>query len=653
MSEKNSQSANWDISKSAGLYGIDFWGHSYFSINSLGHAQVHPKGQPLSAGVKSPALDLFKITQELQERGARLPLLLRFPDIIRSQMESLRRCFAKAAEEQSYKGKYYGVFPIKVNQQRHIIEDIVRAGGERPFGLEAGSRPELLIALALMDSPEAMIICNGFKDRNYIELALLSQKAGKNIFIVVERRRELNAILETARELGIRPQVGFRLKLHTQAEGFWGKSGGCSSKFGLTSSELISAVEYLKREKSLDCAKLAHFHIGSQIPSIQPIKAAIKESARLMTELRLMGCPIEYIDVGGGLGVDYDGSGSARSSTNYDVQEYANDIVFGIQSVCDEKSIPHPHIISESGRFLLAQSSLLICDVLDSSAVKSGGEIKARENSPAFLKEIYDIYKNIPSVSYNETFNDLVEKRKEMRQLFVYGVLSLKEMAAAEQIYWKSVCELKDLTENNPDYEDIFETLKQLSTDTYFCNFSVFQSLPDSWALSYIFPVMPLFRLDEKPDRRARLADLTCDSDGQISNIIDYTTWKVESHLPVHKLRPGESYLIGIFLTGAYQEILGDLHNLFGDTDAAHIRAEDDGSYSVEHWVDGDSISEVLEYVEFHRKDLLGKIHRAAETGVRKGSLSRREAGLLLQRFEENLSQYTYLKPPALKSPSK
>ena len=641
MPEKNSA---WDAVKSANLYGIDFWGHSYFSINSLGHAQVHPKGR------KSPSLDLFKVTKELQERGARLPLLLRFPGIIRSQMEAIRRCFETAAREQSYKGKYCGVFPIKVNQQRHIIEDIVRAGRQGQFGLEAGSRPELLIALALMDSPKAMIICNGFKDRDYIELALLSQKAGKNIFIVVERRRELDVILETAKKTGVRPQIGFRLKLSAQAEGFWGKSGGSGSKFGLTSSELISAAERLKKEKSLDCARLVHFHIGSQIPSIQPIKSAVRESARLMTELYLMGCPIEYIDVGGGLGVDYDGSGSARSSTDYDVQEYANDIVFGIQSVCDEKSVPHPHIISESGRFLVAQSSLLVCNVLDSSSLKSEGGIKAPEESGhPFLKELYDIYKNIPSLSYNETFNDLVGKRKEMRQLFVYGVLSLKEMAEAERIYWKAIRELKDLTEGHPDFEDIFEPLKQLATETYFCNFSVFQSLPDSWALSYIFPVMPLRRLNEKPDRRARLADLTCDSDGQISNFIDYTTWKTEPHLPVHALRPGESYLIGVFLTGAYQEILGDLHNLFGDTDAAHIHVEDDGSYNVEHRVDGDSISEVLEYVEFHRKGLLGKMRKATEEGVTKGLLSRREAGFLLQRFEENLSQYTYLKPPAPK----
>ena len=629
----------WNVEKSSALYGIHFWGDSYFSINSKGHVQVHPKG------TLSPALDLFETVNELKARHTRLPLLLRFPDIIHSQMKKIHNCFDKAISDQDYKGKYYGVFPIKVNQQHHVVQDIVKAGSNSHFGLEAGSKPELLVALALLDQPDRLLVCNGFKDRSYVEIALLSQKAGKNTFLVVERKKELNIILELAKELNLKPQIGFRLKLNTQSEGFWGKSSGCSSKFGLTSSELVSAVEYLKEKNCLDCVKLVHFHIGSQIPSIQPIKTAIKETARFMSELYLMGCPIKYVDVGGGLGVDYDGSGSTRSSTNYDVQEYANDIIFGVQSICDEKNIPHPHIISESGRFLVAQSSLLVCDILDQNSIQKEEVIKVDKKSHSFLRDIYDIYKNIPSTSYNESFNDLIEKKKEMNQIFVYGVLSLKEMAEAEKIYWKAVCKLKQLTEGKPDYEDIFETLKQQSTDTYFCNFSVFQSLPDSWALSYTFPVMPLHRLEEKPERRAQLVDLTCDSDGRISKIINYSTWQVESHLPVHSLKKGEPYLMGIFLTGAYQEILGDLHNLFGDTDAVHIRVEEDEKYSLEHRVEGDSISEVLDYVEFHRKDLLGKMHKTTEASVRGGHLSRQEAGFLMEKFEKNLSHYTYLKP--------
>lgn len=635
MIKKNS----WSTKKSSALYGLDFWAKPYFSINEKGHVQVNSGKQD-----EICSLDLFQTIKELMERQIRLPLLVRFPDIIESQMKKICDCFAKACSEQEYKGKYYGVFPIKVNQQKHIIEDVVNAGRNYNFGLEAGSKPELLIALAFMDNPEAFIVCNGFKDRSYIEMALISQKAGKNIFLVVERQKEMHIILELAKEIGVKPKIGFRLKLNTQSEGLWGKSSGSSSKFGLTAFELLSSIEDLKKENFLDCVKMIHFHIGSQIPSIQPIKLATKETARIFSELVSLGCPIEYIDVGGGLGVDYDGSGVAKSSTNYDIQEYANDIVFGIQSVCDEKKIQHPHIVSESGRFLLAQSSLLVFNVLDSSSKEQEKEITVDKSSHHFVKDMHDIYKNINNLSYNETFNDLEEKRKEMHQMFVHGVLSLKEMAEVQTIYWAAIDELKNLTEGKEDYEDIFDTLRKQSADTYFCNFSVFQSLPDSWALSYVFPTLPIHRLDEEPQKRAKLVDLTCDSDGCISKMVDYDSWKVESHLPVHKLNKKEEYLIGVFLTGAYQEILGDLHNLFGDTDVVHIRVTGDNQYSVEHRVEGDTISEVLDYVEYNRKDLMGKMHKMTEASVKSGSLSRQEAGCLLEKFENNLSYYTYLK---------
>ncbi len=628
----------WTTQNSTDLYGIPFWGKPYFSINEKGNIQVHPKGDELCS------IDLFETINELKERHTRMPLLLRFPDIIESQMKKIYQCFDQAIKEQEYRGKYYGVFPIKVNQQRHIVEHIVSCGYQYHFGLEAGSKPELLIALALMHNPESLIICNGFKDRSYVELALISQKAGKNIFLVVEREKELNIILELSKELNVRPKIGFRLKLNTQSEGLWGESSGCNSKFGLTSSELVSSIKLLKKEKFLDCVDLIHFHIGSQIPSIQPIKSAIKETARILYELTSMGCSIKYVDVGGGLGIDYDGSGEARSSINYDVQEYVNDIVFGIQSICKEKGIDHPHIISESGRYLLAQSSLLVFNVLDSSSFNEEEKIFINKESHYFLKEMYDIYKAIPDISYNETFNDLVEKRKEMFQLFVHGVLSLEELDRSEKIYWKSIYELKKIIESKSDYEEIYEILKQQSTDIYFCNFSVFQSLPDSWALSYIFPVLPIHRLKEEPTQRAQLVDLTCDSDGRISKIIDYKTWNVESHLPVHKLKPNDIYLMGVFLTGAYQEILGDLHNLFGDTDVVHIKIEEGHKYTIEHLVEGDSISEVLDYVEYHRKDLLGKMHKTTEASVMRGNISRQEAGFLLEKFENNLSHYTYLK---------
>ncbi len=626
----------WGPAQSSALYGIDFWGNGYFSINSKGHVQVQPKGQT------GPSLDLFEMLSSFKERSIPFPLLLRFPDIIHSQMNKICSCFNKAIKEQGYRGRYYGVFPIKVNQQKHIIEDIVQTGKDYNFGLEAGSKPELLIALAFMNNPEGLIICNGFKDRSYIEMALLSQKTGRNIFIVIEREKEWDLILEMSRKLQVKPRIGFRLKLHTQSEGFWGKSSGGDSKFGLNAQQLVSTVERIKKEGFLDCVQLAHFHIGSQIPSIHPIKSAIKECARIVSELYLMDCPIKYVDVGGGLAVDYDGSGTTKSSTNYDIQEYANDIVFALQSI--SKKIPHPHIISESGRFLVAQSSLLVFNVLDKNSVVTNKNILVQENSPTFLKDLYDIYQNIPKISYNESFNDLIEKKKEMTQIFLYGRLSLKDRAEAENIYWKSIKKLKDLTENQLDYEDIFITLKNQLVDTYFCNFSVFQSLPDSWALSYTFPVLPIHRLDEKPDRQARLVDLTCDSDGQISKIIDYSTWEVQPFLPVHEFKTGELYLLGIFLTGAYQEILGDLHNLFGDTNAVHIRIKGEGQYVVEHRVEADSISEVLEYVEFHKRQIMDKMHDQTENSVNQGRLSRQTAGLLMEKFEENLSRSTYLK---------
>lgn len=629
---------NWSSQESANIYGVNFWGNPYFSVNKKGHLQIHPKG------MKKPSLDLFETVAELRQSSSmRLPLLLRFPEIIESQIKSLCGCFQKAISDLGYKGKYYGVFPIKVNQQSHVIEDIVKAGKSYNFGLEAGSKPELLIALALMENPEGLIICNGFKDKDYLEMALLAQKAGKNIIIVVERRQELDTVIEISKNLKLTPRIGFRLKLNTQAKGLWAATSGSHSKFGFTAEQLLSAFDHLKSLEFLNCVELLHFHIGSQVPSIQPIKSAVRETARFMAELYHIGCPIKYVDVGGGLGVDYDGSGATRSSTNYDVQEYANDVIHGIQSICDEMQIPHPHVISESGRFIVAQSSLLVFDVVDSNRVEVEEELNIPEDASSFLKDLWDIYKNLYNTSFNESFNDLVEKKRDIHQLFVYNVLSLTELALAERIYRKTATLLKQLVAGKPDYDDIFNTLDHQLTDTYFCNFSIFQSLPDSWALSYIFPVMPIHRLNEHPQRNAKLVDLTCDSDGKISRFIDYKTWNVKPHLPVHSIKQGKDYLMAVFLTGAYQEILGDLHNLFGDTDAVHISVTGNGSYSIDHHLEGDSISEVLEYVEFYRKDMLNRIHKITERNIQKGDISRKEAGKLLKKFEQSLFQHTYL----------
>ena len=645
----------WAIEDSSKAYGVDIWGGDFFTLNSKGHVEITPQG------AQGPHLDLYKIITELGKQTIRLPVLIRFPDIIHSQMNKLVTCFNQAIQEYGYQGRYQGVFPIKVNQQSYVIKDIIKSGGRYGFGLEVGSKPELLIALALLDESDRIIICNGFKDAEYIQTALLSLKAGMQIFIVVERLEELDIILKTARSLKVEPKIGFRIKLNTQGNGKWMDSSGFKSKFGLTASEIVQGVEILKEYSALKKLKLLHFHIGSQVSSIHPIKSAIREAARTMTELYKFGVQVEYMDVGGGLGVDYDGSGQSHSSTNYSTQEYVNDIVYHLQSICDENNSPHPHIISESGRFLVAHSSLLVFNVMNANLiekninpdftekkdVENNANIKQKfpiePNTHAFVKDLYDIYKGLKKNPVSESFNDLIEKKKDIHQLFIYGVLSLKEAALAENIYCLAASRLKHLTEGKEDYEEIFQALTDELSDIYFSNFSVFQSLPDSWALDHLFPIMPIHRLNEKPERRASLADLTCDSDGKIAHFMNYHSWKNEKHLMVHPLQKGKSYYMAAFLTGAYQEILGDMHNLFGDTDAIHVSISKNGNYSVDHHVEGDSIYDMLKYVGYHKRDLMEKIHQKTETAVLNEKLSREEAGRLLKNYSQALSGYTYL----------
>ena len=630
----------WTVKDSARVYGVDVWGGEYFSINSQGHMEIRPQG------LKGPRLDLYKIVTDLQKQNIRQPVLIRFPDIIKSQMKKLNGCFKKAIQEYDYKGRFQGVFPIKVNQQSYVIKDIIQSGGDFGFGLEVGSKPELLIALALISpSSKRIIICNGFKDKNYIQTALLSLKAGMRIFIVVDRLEELNIILKTADELKIRAQIGFRIKLNTQGNGKWMDSSGFKSKFGLTASEIVQGINILKNKKALNQLKLLHFHIGSQVPSIHPIKSAIREASRIMTELYSAGAKIQYMDVGGGLGVDYDGSGDSLSSTNYSTQEYVNDIVYHLQSICDEKKAPHPHIISESGRFMVAHSSLLVFNVMSANLIEKSlpANFSIPPSAHAFIKDLYEIYKGLKKNPISESFNDLLEKKKDIHQLFIYGVLNLKEVAIAENIYCTTATLLKNLTEGQEEHEDIFQFLTNELSDIYFSNFSVFQSLPDSWALKHTFPIMPIHRLDEKPERRASLADLTCDSDGKVAHFMNYELWKNEKHLMVHHLNKKEPYYTAAFLTGAYQEILGDMHNLFGDTDAVHISISSSGAYLVDHHVEGDSVYDMLKYVGYHKRELMEKIQQAAERAVLNKNLSREEAGKLLKNYSQSLTGYTYL----------
>ncbi|MFZ4402743.1 MAG: biosynthetic arginine decarboxylase [Pseudobdellovibrionaceae bacterium] len=631
------ESFPWSPEQSADVYAINNWGNSYFHINKDGNVAVSPTGP---SGL---SVDLYELTQDLLERGIRVPITIRFPDIIKSRVELLHGCFQKAFVDHGYKGEYCGVYPIKVNQQRHLVQEIVKYGKDIRLGLECGSKPELLVVLALMTNPNALVICNGFKDIEYIETALLSQKLGRNTIIVVDRKEELKLIIESSKKLNTRPRIGFRSKLNTQGAGKWVDSSGARSKFGLTAVEIVEGVEVLKKEGMLDCLELLHYHIGSQVPTIQSIKSSLKEGARFYTELYAMGAQLKYIDVGGGLGVDYDGSGNSDSSVNYNEQEYANDIVSVLQTLCDEKGIPHPNIVTESGRFLVAHHSVLIFNVMGVNDLHRFEPPRpAVKTDHSVMRDMQYIYEKINPENINECFNDLTQSKQEVLQLFTYGVLSLEQRAWCESMYFSTATKMIRMAQQMTDTDDIVAALSQELCDTYFCNFSVFQSVPDSWAVGQLFPVMPIHRLQEKPYREATLADLTCDSDGKIEKFIDTETNQYKRTLKVHEYQEGKPYYLGVFLTGAYQEILGDLHNLFGDTDAVNVSLHESG-YSIDHYVPGDTVTEVLSYVQYGRAEMVDNVRQSTEESIQKGNLTKQEAKLLLKHYEEGLSGYTYL----------
>ncbi|MEM7645715.1 MAG: biosynthetic arginine decarboxylase [Pseudomonadota bacterium] len=567
--------SDWNIEKAKEMYGISTWGGGYFDVNESGNMVVCPTGK------ENAHVDLKDLIDELIERGIRCPMLLRFPDITRERIKLLSQCFYKAIEEYNYEGQYQGVYPIKVNQQRHLIEEIVDLGEEYNLGLECGSKPELLIVLAMMTNPNALILCNGFKDQEYIETAILSRKMGRNTIIVAERLEELELISQAAKKFNVKPKIGLRAKLQSKASGRWVDSAGARSKFGLTTSEIFKAFETLKRDNLLDSLELIHFHIGSQVPSIKTIKNSLKEGAQVYAELCRMGANPRYLDVGGGLGVDYDGSSSTDSSVNYSVQEYANDVVSIIQGVCEEKTVKMPDIVTEAGRALVAHHSALIFDVLGHNKVAYEEAPPAVNNQEhKVLRELKEIYETLDLKNANEFYHDLMDIHENSLQLFTFGILSLAEKAKIDQYFWSISTRMCDLVKGSKDHEDLYSQLKVLLSDTYFCNFSVFQSLPDSWAVGHMFPVMPIHKLNHEPDQEITLVDLTCDSDGKIAKFIDVESGEPRNTLPVHSYRDGQPYYLGVFLAGAYQEILGDLHNLFGDTDAVHISITENG-YSV------------------------------------------------------------------------
>jgi arginine decarboxylase len=634
--------SDWSVEKSKELYGIGTWGSGFFDVNEIGNVVVSPHG------AHGPKVDLLELTQDLQERGIRIPMLIRFPDITKARIDLVSRCFAKAIEENNYRGTYRGVYPIKVNQQRHLVEELVKFGQTTRLGLEAGSKPELLVVLAMMTTPDALIICNGFKDTEYIETAILAQKLGRNTIIVVDRMSELPMIIEAAKKFNAVPKIGLRAKLHTKGAGKWIDSSGDRSKFGLTPLEIVECVELLKRENMLSSLELLHFHIGSQIPSISCVKGSLKEGTRFYTELHQLGARPKIIDVGGGLGVDYDGSGATDSSINYTEQEYANDVISIIQSTCDEKNVPHPDIVTEAGRALVAHHSVLLFNVLGINEVqKKEPSCTVSKDDHRVVQDLVYIMEQLNTSNLYEFYHDVVHIKDTILQLFTYGVLSLEQRAKAENLCWVILTRMMNLAKQLPDADDISKPLQELLSDTYFCNFSVFQSMPDSWAVGQLFPVIPVHRLTEEPNRKANMVDLTCDSDGKIGQFINMNGESSggkgkKTALEVHELRANEPYYMGVFLVGAYQEILGDLHNLFGDTDAVHVTVTNAG-YSVDHVVEGDTVTEVLSYVQYHRPELIESIRKAAEESILSGTITKHESRLLLRHYEEGLSGYTYL----------
>ncbi len=633
--------AAWTIQDSAETYGIEHWGKNYFKINADGNVAIHPEKDP------NRSIDLKKLIDQLQLRGIQLPVLIRLSDILKHRLAEMQSAFQTAITENGYNGKYACVYPIKVNQQRHVVEEILNIGAQYGWGLEAGSKPELLVVLALTNGRDTPIICNGFKDDEFCEMVVLAQKLGKNIIPVVEKFTELELLIKYGQKHGVRPKMGVRVKLSARGSGRWESSGGVRSKFGLFVAEIIKALEYLKERGMQDCLKLLHFHLGSQITNIRTVKNALNEASRVYAELVRAGAGMEYIDVGGGLGVDYDGSQTNfESSVNYSLQEYASDVVFRIKSVCDECGVKHPTIISESGRAMVAYHSLLVFNVLGVSGFdyfNIPDQLPANEEVPQPVKDLYDAYRDINSKNVMETYHDAAQQRDEALNLFNLGYLSLELRSLTEKLFWGICGKVLKLLRDMNYVGDDFESLEAQLSDTYFCNFSLFQSMPDSWAIKQLFPIMPIHRLSEEPGRRGVLADITCDSDGKVDCFIDRRD--VKRTLELHEYR-GDEYLLGAFLVGAYQEILGDLHNLLGDTNAVHVELDETGEIHIEEIVRGDTVREVLQYVQFNADELLARMHKDVERAVREKTISVEESALLLRFYENGLSGYTYLEEP-------
>lgn len=627
----------WTVTESAELYGVPYWGKGLFHINPKGHLVATP------AGPGKGDVDLAEIVEELVDRDIQLPVLLRLPQVAERRLALMNRVFRTAIEEHGYKGRYRGVYPIKVNQQRQLVEDILKAGRGFHVGLEAGSKPELLVAMAMVDDPDALIICNGYKDKRYVQTALLAEKLGRETVLVIEKASELDTILACAAELGVRPRIGVRAKLSRPGKGRWHSSSGDRAKFGLSALDIVALIERLRQADALDCLQLLHFHIGSQVTSIQTFKKALREATRLYVEIVKLGAPLGKLDVGGGLGVDYDGSQTTfDSSRNYTEGEYASDVIHLVGEACDGAGIPHPDIVTESGRATVAHCSVLLFDILGAQTLTvSGPPDPVVEGEPELLTELREVYGRITRKSYQEAYHDALDVRARSRSAFELGVLDLVGLASVDRLFWLICGKIRRITEGLTYVPDDLDALEPNLADTYYANFSVFQSAPDAWAIDQLFPVLPIHRLDEEPVRRGILADMTCDSDGKLSRFVDRRD--VKSTLELHPLRAGERYVLAMTLVGAYQEILGDMHNLFGDTHAVHLSVDDHGRWGFDQVVEGDTVEEVTSYVQYERKDLIDRMRRATEARIREDGITRREAARILAFYREGLDGYTYL----------
>ena len=626
----------WRIEDSAELYNIRGWGRYYFTINDKGHVAVVPK-----QGYAE--VDLRDVLDELQVRDISSPVLLRFPDILDNRIEKISTCFKAAAEQYNYEGQNYMIYPIKVNQMRPVVEEIVCYGTKFNIGLEAGSKPELHAVLATNIADNALIICNGYKDQNYIELALLAQKMGRRIYLVVEKLNELHLIAEIAQRLNLRPNIGIRIKLSSTGAGKWAESGGDQSKFGLNSSELLAALDFLEKRQMKDCLKLIHFHIGSQITKIRRIKNALREAMQYYVQLSKSGFDIDFIDIGGGLGVDYDGtrSSTSESSMNYSIQEYANDAVSALVDVCVKNDLKQPNIITESGRSLTAHHSVLVFEVLETATLPSWKDNETLpEDAHELARELYDIWDKLDQQRLFESWHDALQIREEALDLFSLGLLSLQTRAQIEKLFWSIAREVGEMTGSMKHPPEELRKIAKMLPDKYFCNFSMFQSLTDSWAIDQVFPIMPIQRLDERPSRTCTIQDITCDSDGKIANFI--TQGESTPALPVHPVRSDEKYYLGVFLVGAYQEILGDLHNLFGDTNAVHISVYKD-RYEIDQIIDGETVADVLDYVQFSPKKLVRNAEAWVTASMKAGKITPEEGRDFITTYRSGLYGYTYL----------